>query len=147
MSSISSSVLNTSTFSCTEQALKSQSSLYRTTVARHKKALTIKKKLEKEIVLLKKSDPQNELQKKEETLKVLVRQINTYYRFIKKYETCKKEIKLNPTVSSGIMSGEAKVAVSEKEYQALAAFKVSSPNGLNAFVRAIQFKIDTTPDV
>lgn len=121
--------------------------MYRKTVTRHKKAIVIKEKLEAEIELLKKSDPNNQLQKKVETLKLLVRQINTYLRFIKKYDTCKKEIKLNPTVSSGIMSGEAKVAVSQKEYQALAAFKVSSPKGLNTYVRSIQFSVDILPDL
>lgn len=114
-------------------------------MTRHKKALVIKKKLEAEITALKVSDPQKQLQKKEETLKILARQMNIYLRFIKKYDTCKKEIKLNPAVSSGIMSGEAKVAVSEKEYQALAAFKIESPKNLNTYITSLQFKIEVLP--
>lgn len=44
-----------------------------------------------------------------------------------------------------MMSGEAKVAVSDKEYQALAAFRITSPNGLNTYINTIQFKIETNP--
>lgn len=144
---VSSSVLATaSTFSCTEDALRQQVSTYRKIALRHKKALVIKKSLEAEILALKTSDPENQLQKKEEMLKLLVGQINTYFRFIRKYDTCKKEIKLNPTVSSGIMSGEAQVIVSSREYQALAAFKIQSPTGLNTYINALQFKIDIRPE-
>jgi hypothetical protein len=140
-------VLNISTFSCTDEIITQQAAAYRKSLLRHKRAVAIKKKLEAEIEVLRKNDPKNQLQKKEETLKILSRQINTYYRFIKKYDTCKKEIKFSPAVSTGMMSGEAQVIVSQKEYQALAAFEISSPTGLNTYIQSIQFTVDILPDL
>jgi hypothetical protein len=40
-----------------------------------------------------------EVQQKEDALKVLKRQIIIYTRFIKKYETCKREVNLQPSIS------------------------------------------------
>jgi hypothetical protein len=145
MSLISSSVLNASSFSCTENTLSEQAKIYRRILIRHKKAIVIKNTLQAEIELLQKNDTKNQLPKKEEALKILSRQIKAYYRFIRKYDTCKKEINLNPSVLSGVMSGEAKVVVSEKEYQAIAAFQISSPKGLNTYLQSIQFKINVLP--
>jgi hypothetical protein len=87
-----------------------------------------------------------DVQKKKEILTTLKRQINIYAQFIKKYEACKTEVNLQPTLSIGLMSGEAKVMSSLiNEYQELAAFEITSPEKLNTFLDMIQFQVRTTP--
>lgn len=43
------------------------------------------------------------------------------------------------------MSAEARVVVSDKEYQALAAFNVTSPKGLNMYIQSLQFQVINIP--
>ena len=86
------------------------------------------------------------MQTKQEMLTTLKRQINVYARFIEKYEVCKMEVNLQPTVSIGLMSGEAKVIPSlVNEHQELAAFEITSPEKLNTFLDMIQFQVRITP--
>lgn len=95
--SLSSSVLTTQ-FNCSEDALRKQTRVYRQKIANQKKMTDVRKKLESEIGILKKNDPKNQLQKTQNTLKVLVRKMADNNRFITKYNTCRKEIKLVPDI-------------------------------------------------
>lgn len=145
---MSSSVLNPpKTFSCNENNLKQYQSTYKKTLLREKRARVLLKKIESEIEKLKKTDPENQWAKKQNEFRVLSRQIAVYNRFIQRYDTCKKEITLMPSVWEGIMSWEAKIDVSDRPYQALAAFQISSPDGLDTYIQSLQFAVEIVPDL
>jgi len=54
-------------------------------------------------------------------------------------------VKLYPSVSLGMMSGEARIVKSTMEYQEIAAFDISSPKSLNTFLNRLQFQVDIKP--
>ncbi len=74
-------------------------------------------------------------------LKKLNKQLLIYSRFIAKYETCKREISLLPSVAAGIASGEVQVIPSRTDYQELAVFEIGSPNNLNTLITGIEFQV------
>lgn len=87
-----------------------------------------------------------EVQKKQDALKILKRQITIYARFIKKYDTCKREVHLQPILSPGIMSGEAKIIPSlPNAYQELVGLEIASPHNLDTFMNTLQFHVRMTP--
>jgi len=141
---LSSSVLNQN-FVCTESSLQSELASYRLTKIRYKKALVIQKNLESEIAQMI-ATMSGEVQNKEDALKILKREIVIYTRFMKRYDTCIREVHLQPIVSPGLMSGEAKVIPSlPNEYQELVGFEISSPENLDIFMNTIQFHVQIMP--
>jgi hypothetical protein len=73
---ISSSVLDFSTFDCTESSLQSHASVYLKIKKRNRQAIVVKRNLDKEIEILKMNDPKNELEKKTKDSKMLSRYIS-----------------------------------------------------------------------
>lgn len=139
---LSSSVLNSSYFPCTETNLQSQKALYERTITRKKKAFDIRTTLSDKITQLESTwaEP-TEITKQQALLKKLTKQMLVYSRFISKYETCTREIHLKPQVTVGIMSGEAQVVSSVIDYQELAAFDITSPENLDVFMSGLEFQV------
>ncbi|MEI6711584.1 MAG: hypothetical protein WCK88_05350 [bacterium] len=102
---ISSSVL-TSPFDCTQDNLRQQASTYRAALIRLRKAVAIQTQLESEIGVLKTDGKTDEMQKQQETLRMLLHQIGTYNHFIKAYSACQATISLVPETTTPSLTSE-----------------------------------------
>jgi len=139
---LSSSALNSSKFTCTDANLQSQKGLYTRTVTRKKKGLAIRTTLTEKITQLQSTWADSaEIAKQQDMLKKLNKQLLIYSRFIAKYETCKREISLLPSVAAGIASGEVQVIPSRTDYQELAVFEIGSPDNLNTSITGLEFQV------